>query len=79
MNIYWTSLSDFWAMGGYGFYVWMSFGAAALAIAIETALLMWKRHKAREEAIFEAMDGGDMRSGRDGSDGTDAGSGNGSE
>lgn len=29
-----NSLSDFINMGGYGFYVWLSFGAAALILAI---------------------------------------------
>ena len=29
------SWSDFISMGGYGFYVWMSFGMAALLIAAE--------------------------------------------
>jgi len=29
-----TSFSDFIAMGGYGFYVWLSFGVSALLIFI---------------------------------------------
>jgi heme exporter protein D len=33
--IYWNSLSDFLAMGGYGLYVWGSFGVNALIMAIE--------------------------------------------
>ena len=33
--IHWASFSDFIAMGGYGFYVWGSFGATALIMAIE--------------------------------------------
>ena len=28
-------MSEFFAMGGYGLYVWGSYGAAALCIAIE--------------------------------------------
>ncbi|MEW5787705.1 MAG: heme exporter protein CcmD [Pseudomonadota bacterium] len=35
----WASWSDFWAMGGYGFYVWGSFGATAAALLIEIILL----------------------------------------
>lgn len=31
----WASWSDFWAMGGYGLYVWGSFGVTALAVAVE--------------------------------------------
>ncbi len=33
--IYWNSLSDFLAMGGYGLYVWGSFGVTALIMAVE--------------------------------------------
>jgi len=33
--IYWNSFSDFLAMGGYGLYVWGSFGVTALIMAIE--------------------------------------------
>ncbi|WP_414708862.1 heme exporter protein CcmD [Roseateles sp.] len=33
--IYWNSLSDFLAMGGYGLYVWGSFGVNVLIMAIE--------------------------------------------
>lgn len=33
--IHWNSLADFLAMGGYGFYVWGSFGLVALIMAIE--------------------------------------------
>jgi heme exporter protein D len=33
--IYWNSFADFLAMGGYGFYVWGSFGLTALIMALE--------------------------------------------
>ncbi|MCG2575600.1 heme exporter protein CcmD [Dechloromonas sp. XY25] len=33
--IYWNSLSDFLAMGGYGLYVWGSFGVNVLIMAVE--------------------------------------------
>jgi heme exporter protein D len=33
--IYWNSLADFLAMGGYGLYVWGSFGVTALVMIIE--------------------------------------------
>ncbi len=35
----WNSLQEFLAMGGYGLYVWGSFGMAALVIALELAQL----------------------------------------
>ncbi len=31
----WNSLGDFLAMGGYGLYVWGSFGMTALVLAVE--------------------------------------------
>jgi len=37
--IYWNSFSDFLAMGGYGFYVWGSFGVTALIMAIEPIIV----------------------------------------
>lgn len=33
--IHWNSFSDFLAMGGYGLYVWGSFGVTALIMVIE--------------------------------------------
>ena len=31
----WHSWAEFWEMGGYGFYVWGSFGATALVVILE--------------------------------------------
>jgi heme exporter protein D len=41
--IHWTSFSDFLAMGGYGAYVWGSFGATALIMALEPVLVARRR------------------------------------
>ena len=41
--IYWNSFADFLAMGGYGFYVWGSFGVTALIMAIEPIMVMHNR------------------------------------
>jgi len=41
--IYWNSFSDFIAMGGYGFYVWGSFGLTAAIMAIEPIVVMRNR------------------------------------
>lgn len=41
--IYWNSFSDFLAMGGYGFYVWGSFGVTALIMAVEPLLVAHQR------------------------------------
>ncbi|MDR0776350.1 MAG: heme exporter protein CcmD [Azonexus sp.] len=41
--IYWNSVGDFLAMGGYGFYVWGSFGVTALVMTIEPILVARQR------------------------------------
>lgn len=35
----WSTWDAFWAMGGYGLYVWGSFAVTALVIAMEVVLL----------------------------------------
>jgi len=35
----WASWSEFWAMGGYGLFVWGSYGVTILLILIEIILL----------------------------------------
>jgi heme exporter protein D len=39
----WESWQAFWAMGGYGLYVWGSFGMTALCIAGEVWLVRRRR------------------------------------
>jgi heme exporter protein D len=41
--IHWNSFSDFLAMGGYGVYVWGSFGVTALIMAIEPIVVARNR------------------------------------
>ena len=41
----WESPADFFAMGGYAFYVWGSFGACALALLVEPLLLKKRRNE----------------------------------
>ena len=41
--IHWHSFADFLAMGGYGFYVWGSFGATVLIMAIEPIMVARNR------------------------------------
>jgi heme exporter protein D len=45
----WSSVSEFLAMGGYGFYVWGSFGMAAIVIVAELLAL-----RARRRALLHA-------------------------
>ena len=51
MNLYWTSWSDFFAMGGYGLYVWGSFAVVALCVVIE----LWSL-RARRRALASEVD-----------------------
>jgi len=39
----WGSPAEFFAMGGYGLYVWISFGATALCMVGEV-LAVWRRY-----------------------------------
>ena len=45
MSMYWNSVGDFIAMGGYGLYVWGSFGMA-LAVIVAEVLQLAARRKA---------------------------------
>jgi heme exporter protein D len=48
----WTSWTEFWAMGGYGLYVWGSFGVTALCVALE---MIWVKN-ARAQALAQISD-----------------------
>ena len=39
----WNSVSEFFAMGGYAVYVWGSFGATAVAMAVEMLQIRHRR------------------------------------
>jgi heme exporter protein D len=43
----WTSLDQFLHMGGYGLYVWGSYGAALAVMLTEAALVRRRLHAAR--------------------------------
>ena len=43
-------MSDFLAMGGYGFYVWGAYGITALIVVVEVLALRGRRKAALEEA-----------------------------
>jgi heme exporter protein D len=45
--MHWNSISEFLAMGGYGFYVWGSFAVTFIAMAIELWLINQRRKKVR--------------------------------
>jgi heme exporter protein D len=48
----WNSWTEFWAMGGYGLYVWGSFGVTALCLALE---MIWVKN-ARAQALAQISD-----------------------
>ena len=48
--MHWNSVSEFFAMGGYGLYVWGSFGLTAVVVAGEVLLL-----RARRKAILQEL------------------------
>jgi heme exporter protein D len=55
----WGSPAEFFAMGGYGLYVWGSYGLAALLMALEPLLAARRRRKAlRAAATAEVWDEG---------------------
>ena len=41
--MHWSSMSEFFAMKGYAFYVWGSYGVALLVFIIEILLVRHKR------------------------------------
>ncbi len=43
-------MSGFFAMGGYGWYVWMAYGVSALVIAVELWMLRVRRRRTLVEA-----------------------------
>jgi heme exporter protein D len=51
----WTSFSEFWAMGGYGVYVWGSMGVSAALMLLEVWMARVGRRHALD-AVCEAMD-----------------------
>lgn len=50
----WKSAADFWAMGGYAFFVWGSYVAVAAVLAIEVVLLKAHRRRAVAELMHQS-------------------------
>ena len=46
----WGSWDAFWSMGGYGLYVWGSYGMALIVLGLE----IWKLKSRRRAAVLEA-------------------------
>jgi heme exporter protein CcmD len=47
-------MSELLAMGGYAWYVWMSYGAAAVAVIVEVAAVRARRRRAFDELRMSA-------------------------
>lgn len=45
-----SSLAEFWAMGGYGLYVWLSFGITFVALGLTGLQIIWRRRQLSAEA-----------------------------
>lgn len=59
--MHWNNAGEFFAMGGYAFYVWGSFGACALGMLIEPLLVRQRRRQLlqtlREQRHIDAATG----------------------
>jgi heme exporter protein D len=49
-------MNEFFAMGGYAFYVWMAYGVTAIALAVEVAMLRARRRRVLLEARIAEPD-----------------------
>jgi len=49
-------MSTFFAMNGYGFYIWCAYGAAALALVVELLVLRSRRRSVLAEARLTGPD-----------------------
>jgi heme exporter protein D len=54
------AMSEFFAMGGYAWYVWMAYGAVALVLAVEIAAVRARRRRAFELARMSVEPLGSM-------------------
>ncbi len=54
-QVNWGSAADFWAMGGYAFYVWGSYATVVTVVAIEIWMLRARRRHAVSELARESV------------------------
>ncbi len=52
----WSSPSDFFAMGGYGLYVWGAYGVTAACLLIDPILASRRHRHALDETALSAED-----------------------
>jgi heme exporter protein D len=52
--MHWNSFADFVHMGGYGLYVWGSYGAALVVMLVEPLLVVQRRRRALADVAAQA-------------------------
>jgi len=52
----WASWNDFWAMGGYGLYVWGSYGVVALGLLLEVRCAAQRQRQALAQIHEQEQD-----------------------
>jgi heme exporter protein D len=52
----WNSAAEFFAMGGYGFYVWTSYAVCAACMLAEPLLARQRHRQALRDAALQAND-----------------------
>jgi len=57
----WGGWEQFWAMGGYGSFVWGSYGVTMLALAVEVWLVRVRRRRALAAVERNRRRGGEGR------------------
>ena len=62
----WSSVTEFWAMGGYAVYVWGSVGVTAALLLLEVLWLRMGRAQALD-AVCEAMEAAELNDAGDAS------------
>jgi heme exporter protein D len=55
--MHWNSFADFVHMGGYGLYVWGSYGAALAVMLVEPLLVVQRRRRALSDVARQAGEG----------------------
>ncbi len=60
----WNNWTDFFAMGGYGLYVWGSLGMCVAVIVAEVMLLKARRIALMQEVAREADQSGSAQAGK---------------
>lgn len=52
----WNSVSEFWAMGGYGLYVWGSFSVTFGLMVLEMVLARVRQRRALQTVLQSSLD-----------------------